>query len=64
MRCADHEDGLVHAAGVNDEDVASGGHHRLAVWGVMAWPVILLLAWHGSALIWRTTPVFLAPTMA
>jgi hypothetical protein len=30
----------------------------------MAWPVIFLLAWHGSALIWRTTPVFLAPTMA
>jgi hypothetical protein len=33
VRCADHEDRLVHAAGVNDEDVTSGGHLRLAVWG-------------------------------
>ena len=60
VRRADHEDRPVHAAGVNDKNVPSGGHHRLAVWGFVAWPTVFLLAWHDPALIRRNTSVFLA----
>jgi hypothetical protein len=32
VRRADHEDRLVHAARVDDENVTGWGHNRLTVW--------------------------------